>query len=237
RADALAEVAETYMNNSESSGSTADRYQVVVHVYPKGTKGTWTAATSYSKGADSSRDSVDSHIEGGPHVTAVTSRRVACDCSVVGIKEDENGEPLSIGRRSRSIPPPMRRALQHRDGGCRFPGCTNTRFVDGHHIKHWADGGETSLDNLVLLCRHHHRLVHEGGFACEKTAGGEIRFKDQQFRRLANVSALPRVADHQAIQAWLDREFFEADIDSETCTAKWRAGERMDWDMAVAALF
>ena len=83
RADALAAIAETYMNNDESSGSTADRYQVVVHV---------TAETS--------------HIEDGPHVTAETSRRIACDCSVVGIKEDENGEPLSIGRRTRSIPPP-----------------------------------------------------------------------------------------------------------------------------------
>jgi hypothetical protein len=105
----------------------------------------------------------------------------------------------------------MRRALGARDGGCRFPGCTNTRFVDGHHIKHWADGGETSLDNLVLLCRHHHHLVHEGGFGCERSADGEIYFKDRRARPLA-------------------------DCDSETCTAKWLAGERMDWQMAVSAL-
>ena len=241
------------MNNSESSGSTADRYQVLVHVYPEGT---WTAATSGSKhgphvpSGQTSRDSAgdkvaspswhdtdDAHIEDGPHVTAVTSRRIACDSSIVRIHEDENGEPLSIGRRSRSIPPPMRRALRLRDGGCRFPGCTNTRFVDGHHIKHWADGGETSLENLVTLCRHHHRLVHEGGFVCEKAAGGEIRFKDQRARPLTDGPMLPGVADHQAIQAWLDREFFEANIDSETCAARWLAGERMDWDMAVGALF
>lgn len=214
RADALAEIAETYMNNNESSGSTADRYQVVVHV---------TAETS--------------HIEDGPHVTAETSRRIACDCSIVGIKEDENGEPLSIGRRSRSIPPPMRRALRIRDGGCRFPGCTNTRFVDGHHIKHWADGGETSLNNLVLLCRHHQHLVHEGGFACEKAADGEIFFKDQREQPLARWSVLPRVATDHDVRKWLDREFFEANIDSETCTAKWYAGDTMDWQMAVSALF
>ena len=150
RADALANIAETYMNNNESSGSTADRYQVVVHV-----------------GAGHAGDSC--HLEDGPHVTAETSRRIACDSAIVAIREDENGEPLSIGRRSRTIPPSMRRALRARDKGCRFPGCTNTRFVDGHHIRHWADGGETSLDNLVLLCRHHHHLVHEGGFACEKS--------------------------------------------------------------------
>ena len=78
-------------------------------------------------------------------VTAVTSRRIACDSSIVTIKEDQNGEPLSIGRRSRTIPPPMRRALRARDKGCRFPGCTNTRFVDGHHIKHWATSGSNHL--------------------------------------------------------------------------------------------
>jgi len=212
RADALAQVAETYLNNSESSGSTADRYQVVVHV---------TAETS--------------NLEDGPHVTAETSRRIACDCAVVGIKEDKNGEPLSIGRRSRTIPPPMRRALRARDKGCRFPGCTNTRFVDGHHIKHWADGGETKLDNLVLLCRHHHHLVHEGGFACERSPDGELKFKDQRDETLAPSPMMPGLAANDDVQQWMDREFFEANIDSETCTAKWYAGERMDWDLAVRA--
>ncbi|MCH8866245.1 MAG: DUF222 domain-containing protein, partial [Proteobacteria bacterium] len=79
-------------------------------------------------------------------VSAETSRRIACDCSILGIKEAENGEPLSIGRKTRSIPPALHRALRFRDKGCRFPGCTNHKFVDGHHIRHWADGGDTSLD-------------------------------------------------------------------------------------------
>jgi len=220
RADALTEIAETYMNNSESSGSTADRYQVVVHVT-----------------ADQVSSGQTSYIEDGPGVTAVTSRRIACDSSVVRIKEDENGEPLSIGRRSRSIPPPMRRALRARDKGCRFPGCTNTRFVDGHHIQHWADSGETSLDNLVLLCRHHHHLVHEGGFACSKNKDGTITFKDQREQPLDQSPGLLGVAANDDVQQWIDREFFEADIDSETCSARWYAGERMDWQAAVSALF
>jgi hypothetical protein len=71
----------------------------------------------------------------------------------------------------------MRRALKRRDGGCRFPGCPDTRFVDAHHIEHWADGGETRLDNLVLLCRHHHRLLHEGGYRIER-CDDELRFLD-----------------------------------------------------------
>jgi hypothetical protein len=217
RADALAEVAETYMNNNESSGSTADRYQIIVHV-----------------GASSD---VNSFIEDGPGVTAVTSRRIACDSSIIAIKEDMNGEPLSIGRRSRTIPPPMRRALRARDKGCRFPGCTNTRFVDGHHINHWADGGETSLDNLVMLCRHHHHLVHEGGFVCEKPADGEISFRDQREQPLESSPTMPGVAANDDVQQWIDREFFEANIDSESCAARWHAGERMDWHAAVGSLF
>jgi len=233
RADALADVAETYMNNSGSSGSTADRYQVVVHVTADDVPSGQTS--EIEDGPHVTAET--SEIEDGPHVTAETSRRIACDSSVVNIKEDENGEPLSIGRRSRSIPPPMRRALGIRDGGCRFPGCTNNRFVDGHHIEHWADGGETSMDNLVLLCRHHHHLVHEGGFDCKKSADGEIYFEDQQQQPLPNWAELPRLADEHDIEQWLDREFFEATADGEGCAAQWYAGERMDWNMAVSALF
>jgi hypothetical protein len=226
RADALSDIAETYMNNSENSGSTADRYQVVVHVYPKGTR----TANQVPLGQ------TPPHLDNGPHVAAVTSRRIACDCSTTTITEDENGEPLSIGRRSRSIPPPMRRALKARDGGCRFPGCTNHKFVDGHHIIHWADCGETSLDNLVLLCRHHHHLVHEGGFTCEKTNDGEIVFQDQRQEPLPEWSILPAIGEDD-VNEWLDRTFFEDGIKPEGCAAQWGAGERMDWHMAVGNLF
>ena len=131
----------------------------------------------------------------------------------------------------------MRRALRVRDNGCRFPGCTNTRFVDGHHIKHWADGGETSLDNLVMLCRHHHHLVHEGGFDCEKSADGEISFKDQRQKPLDPSPGMPGIAANDDVQRWIDREYFELDINSESCAARWHAGERMDWHAAVGSLF
>jgi len=130
----------------------------------------------------------------------------------------------------------MRRALRFRDGGCRFPGCTNDKFVDGHHIQHWADGGETSLDNLVLLCRHHHHLVHEGGFTCAKASDGEILFQDQGHESLPDWSILPAIAEDD-INEWLDRTFFEEGTEPEGCAAQWGAGERMDWHMAVSALF
>ena len=217
RADALAEVAETYMNSKPIQNSTADRYQVVVHVV--------------------ANDSDESpHIENGPHVSAETSRRIACDSSVLRMNADKNGEPLAIGRKSRSIPPAMRRALRMRDKGCRFPGCTNDKFVDGHHIEHWADGGETNLDNLVLLCRRHHHLVHEGGFSCDTTASGELIFSDERNKPLPHWSLLPTV-DGDDINDWLEREFFDRGISADTCRSQWYAGERMDWNLAVGHLF
>jgi hypothetical protein len=214
RADAMAEVAETYLNAEPSQASTADRYQVVVHV---------TAETS--------------HIEDGPHVSAETSRRIACDASIVKFTRDEKGEPLPIGRKSRAIPPAIRRALRFRDGGCRFPGCTNTHFVDGHHIRHWADGGETSLDNLVQLCRHHHRLVHEGGFSCERTTGGKIEFRSPSGRDLQGSSALPVRSRNDNIIDWIQFAGPDSNIDAQTCVSQWYAGETIDWHLAVGALF
>ena len=214
RADALAEIAETYLNTEPSPASTADRYQVVVHV---------TAETS--------------HIEDGPHVSAETSRRIACDSSILKLTENEKGEPLSIGRRSRGIPPAIRRALRFRDNGCRFPGCTNTHFVDGHHIKHWADGGETSLENLVQLCRHHHRLVHEGGFTCERKSNGKIEFRSPLGSDLQEQQRPPRLPHGGDPRQWIQFVNPNADIDPHTCVPMWRAGERMDWALGVGALF
>jgi hypothetical protein len=81
-----------------------------------------------------------------------TARRLSCDSSLVGIVEDDDGEPLNVGRKTRSIAPALQRALKARDGGCRFPGCGRTAYTEGHHVKHWAEGGETKLGNLVTVC-------------------------------------------------------------------------------------
>jgi hypothetical protein len=212
RADALSDVAETYLSNSNYNGATADRFQVVVHTRPGS----------------------DTEIECGPNVSAVTSERIACDCSRVDIEECEHGEPLSIGRKSRVIPPAIYRVLKARDGGCRFPGCTHERFVDGHHIQHWSKGGETSLENLVLLCRHHHVLVHEGGFDCRRSDSGEIYFLDQRGRLLA-TNPTPQDVTLEESLAHLYRKFPQTAADG--CRARWHAGEKMDFDYAVSVLF
>jgi len=93
---------------------------------------------------------------------------------------------LEIGARTRTIPPALRRALVHRDRGCRFPGC-GLRLGQGHHIRHWANGGPTTLSNLALLCRRHHRAVHEDGFQVKRLADGELEFRRPDGRLLALV--------------------------------------------------
>ncbi len=149
-------------NVHERSGG--DRYELVVHV---------DAATLTSDAPGTAR------VEDGSALAPETIRRLACDCSIVPLVEDADGSALSVGRRTRSIPPAIARALRVRDGTCAFPGCENRRFLDAHHIRHWAQGGETSADNLVLLCRRHHRAVHEGGYRVERSSDGRIRFTDR----------------------------------------------------------
>jgi len=128
-----------------------------------------------------------SEIEDGPSLAAATARRLACDGPLVGIVEGDDGEPLSVGRRTRAIPPAVKRALASRDGGCRFPSCNRTRFTEGHHIEHWADGGETKLTNLITLCRFHHRLLHEGGFGLRVTDDGLFVFSRPDGTRIAEA--------------------------------------------------
>ena len=166
RADGLAILAERFLSVpplSDEGLSTADRYQLTVHA----------SAEALPELGNIDADDPP-HIEHGPVVAAETLRRFACDAAIVRILETGDGEPLDVGRKTRVISPALQRALKRRDRGCRFPGCANTRFVDGHHIKHWADGGATRLDNLVLLCRHHHRLLHEGGYYLVKDGAAFI---------------------------------------------------------------
>ena len=103
--------------------------------------------------------------------------RLCCDGTVISVVEDTHGRPLDVGRKQRTVSTSLRRALWSRDRGCSFPGCYKTRYVDAHHIHPWADGGDTSLDNLTLLCTHHHTLLHEGGFTIHRDSGGGIYFR------------------------------------------------------------
>ena len=131
-------------------------------------------------------------LDDGSPLAIETARRLACDASLVQLLE-RDGQPLRIGRKTRTIPPALRRALNARDRGCRFPGCGSRRFLDAHHIEHWADGGATDLDNLVHLCGYHHRLLHEGGYRIARTAGGGIAFHRRDGRPIQACPACAAV--------------------------------------------
>jgi hypothetical protein len=122
--------------------------------------------------------------EGGRRLPSEAVRRLACDGSVDWVLEQE-GRTVGIGRRGRSVPGALLRVLRHRDAaGCRFPGCERKRWLHAHHLVHWADGGGTNLDNLVLLCHAHHQLIHEGGWRTSGHPDRDLRFHDPGGRPL-----------------------------------------------------
>ena len=178
QADALGMLAEAALHHDLDPGAPGERYQIVVHV-------------DAPVLADPDRPG-QSVLEGGHHVSAETSRRLACDASRVVMRHHSDGRATEVGARTRTIPAALRRALQHRDRGCRFPGC-GLRFTQGHHIQHWAAGGPTTLSNLVLLCRRHHRSVHEDGFQVQRLGDGEVEFLRPDGRMLPQAPVLPRV--------------------------------------------
>jgi hypothetical protein len=103
-------------------------------------------------------------LEGAGVIHPEIARRLSCDCRLQFVLTHPNGTVAGIGRADRNIPPSLRRQMLARDGGCTFPGCGTRRFVDGHHIRHWEDGGPTDLDNLVTVCHFHHKLLHGFGW-------------------------------------------------------------------------
>jgi len=108
-------------------------------------------------------------------ISSTSVQRMACDCSVTRILLDQDSVTIDVGRSKRVVAGPLRRALNARDGQCRWPGCERpASWCDGHHMVHWIDGGDTDLDNLVLLCRRHHRMVHEGGWQLIKTENQKV---------------------------------------------------------------
>ncbi|PYM16264.1 MAG: hypothetical protein DMD81_13010 [Candidatus Rokuibacteriota bacterium] len=168
------------------------------------------------------------------HRRAGPVRRLACDASRVVMRHDANGNVTEIGARTRTIPPALRRALQHRDQGCRFPGC-GLPFIQGHHIQHWANGGPTTLSNLASLCRRHHRAVHEDGYQIDREPDGTLTFRRPDGRRLPMAPSAVPVAG-RAVQALRARhEFDGVHIDARTSMPGW-LGERLDVGWAIDVL-
>ena len=147
RADALGEICRQWLDRSDRPSVAGERPHVTV-----------TVGLQALQGKPDGPNELD-HT--GP-IDPETARRIACDASVTRVLLSGRSEPLDVGRRTSVVPPAMRRAVILRDRHCRFPGCDRPHtWCDAHHIVHWAAGGPTGLPNLVLLCRRHHRMVHE----------------------------------------------------------------------------
>ena len=220
QADALARLAETALHQGLDPGAPGERYQVVVHV---------DAAVL----ADPEQPG-QSVLEEGSHVPAGTSQRLACDASRVLMRHDEDGRVVEVGARTRTIPPALRRALQHRDRTCRFPGC-NARFGQGHHVRHWAQGGPTTLANLALLCRRHHRAVHEEGYQVARGPDGALQFRRPDGRPLPDVPA-PAAVPADPVAALRAQHAAEGlRLHARTGLAGW-LGERLDVGWAIGVL-
>jgi Domain of unknown function (DUF222)/HNH endonuclease len=202
------------------SGSRAERYQVVLHVEPK------TLAADGEPGV--------SELEDGTRVSAETSRRLACDCSKVEVQVGPDGSALDVGRKTRTVPPPVRRALEVRDRGCRFPGC-GLRFTDAHHVEHWADGGATRLDNLILLCRRHHRLVHECGYRVSTDTEAKVVFFSPEGRAFGEAAPMPELGADPARE--LVRKNRERDVEPDwrTSLPGYRHDRDVPWHLEAAA--
>ena len=220
QADALALLAETALHHGLDPGTPGERYQVVVHV---------DAAVL----ADPAQPG-QSILEEGPHVSAETSRRLACDASRVVMRHDADGRVVEVGARTRTIPPVLRRALKHRDKSCRFPGCS-VRGAEGHHVRHWAHGGPTKLSNLALLCRRHHRAVHEEGYQVERGADGTLQFRRPDGRPLPHVPAPPVVPADPAGAIRAQNAAQGLRLHARTGLAQW-FGERLDVPWAIDVL-
>ena len=220
QADALALVAETALHHDLDPGAPGERYQVVVHV---------DAAVL----ADAEQPG-QSVLQDGLRVPAGTSQRLACDATRVVMQHDAEGRAVEVGARTRTIPPALRRALVHRDHGCRFPGC-GSRFGQGHHIQHWAAGGPTTLSNLALLCRRHHRAVHEEGYHVERRADDTLAFRTPVGRLLPDVPAAPPVPADPVDSLRTTHAAQGLSIDAQTGKPSW-LGERLNVGYAIDVL-
>ena len=200
QADALVTLARSYLAGGSGEHATgSETYQILVHV----------DQSALSEGTGRS----DLPLE--------TVKRLGCDASIVKVTDGPDGQPLSVGRKQRTAPVAIKRALWARDGGCAFPGCTHTRFIAAHHVRHWAQGGETSLANTMLLCSAHHRLVHEGGYTIRKDEQERWYFRRPDGRAIPAHGYQPE-----------DMVDDDIDVSAETCAARDADGgldDLRDW--------
>jgi len=223
-ADAMGEVAGAALDRglADRAGKARPKnYQVMVHVDQQ------VLQESDSQGR--------CEVEGGVGISPETARRLCCDNPVLEMPVEKFTGAFPLERSRRRASAPLERAVKVRDEGvCQFPGCESRRFLHMHHVKHWAHGGPTDLDNLALLCSTHHRAVHEGGFSFKKTEEGELRFRSPDGQRL-EATPPPVVLPPRPVEALLDQND-ALNIDADTGTPTWDGMVPVDYAGAVGWL-
>ena len=179
-------------------------------------------------------------LQDGTPLQGEAFKRLACDSGIVVAKLDAAGHVLDVGRRRRTVSPALRRALFMRDRHCQFPGCSHTAFVEAHHVEHWAQGGETSLENMLLACTFHHRALHEGGFSVHRAAavpghGDEFVFLTPDQRPIEYVPTSPSLERHPMATLTRKQQRAGIRIDRRTSLPNWDGTPR-DINGAVGAL-
>jgi hypothetical protein len=222
-ADALVDIAGAYLGGKIATADNTDLYQVIVHVSPEAlTTHEVPATTRPGHPADPGR----CHLDDGPALSPATAQRLACAATVTWMLHDHDGNLLDVGRRHRTPPPALRRAVRERDRcRCQFPGC-NSRRTDIHHIRPWAQGGATRLTNLILLCEAHHMIVHEHGYALEPGGSAVTRPGNTP------VPASPQLPRPSGDIAGCH----QADITGDTIIPNWN-GDKLDLDHAIWVAF
>jgi hypothetical protein len=248
RADALGLVAEQALMQL-GSGERGEPYHVVVHVeaevmatakpVDEEEKAGGPALTEAESEGPASAGAAEGqcHVEGGPSLSAETVRRLCCDAPEIELSESRDGEPLSLGRKSRRVSRALWRALRSRDQTCAFPGCERSGVdaLNVHHVRHWADGGETSLENTSLFCRRCHWLLHEGGFSVRGHAPDKLVFENPAGQRLPDHYQPPELPADPVAALRAKRLEQGLVITGTTNLIDWW-GEPMDLGLAVHGL-
>jgi hypothetical protein len=181
-ADALVEICAGYLGARAATADNPDTYQVIIHAGARAIAGAGPVEPAATREPDDvSAETLPfwhpahqdrCHLDDGPAISPAALALIGCNATISTMIHDLSGAIIDVGRRTRKPPPALRRALRERDRGrCQYPGCASRR-TDAHHIRHWANGGQTSLANLISFCKGHHRLIHENGYIITVTAAG-----------------------------------------------------------------
>jgi 5-methylcytosine-specific restriction endonuclease McrA len=230
-ADALVVVAESFLAGKVAGADDAEVYQVVLHVgtgvipEPGVSAETPPPAPAAASRPGDPADPARCHVEDGAAVPVTTAQMTGCTAALSWMTHAAGGAVLNLGRRRRRPNAAIRKAARERDQGrCRYPGCESRR-VDLHHIRHWGNGGETSLENLVSLCKRHHMAVHDRGYLIAARSDGSFSFYAPGGTQIPASPALP-------CPDGVIADVHDADITPETIIPPW-AGERLDLDYAI----